>query len=398
MTSISDIDSHVKTIDDGISHQKEPEYVKNYRKAQLLQAQGMFELSLVHLQEAMVGVKPFKSEYVWERLYLSVGALLAGTLDYFGKHEEAEGLYIELLDTNPTGDYICDYAIFLHRRKRDYDKAEIFFIKALALHPTHSSLHLKYAGFLRHARHDITGAKKHYETAIQVNPQNADAMGSYASFLHGVIGSMEEASACYQQAIALDFTNANNLCNYGLFLSEVKDSYEEAEKLYKQALAITPTHVNTLYNYGVMLDTHCRRKDEAETLYRGALHEEPKHPFALYNLAVLLEEKLPANLRSLANIVPENTPIALVGATPKVGVTLTAAKSGLATYDHDSEPKGSDIIKETLNAVSTDVRASRSSSMRPTSKTDREDGRKNSLNDSLNIRKSSIRNEGYKGD
>lgn len=53
------------------------------------------------------------------------GALLAGTLDYFGKHEEAERLYIEILEINPTGDYICDYAIFLHRRKRNYDQAEM---------------------------------------------------------------------------------------------------------------------------------------------------------------------------------------------------------------------------------------------------------------------------------
>jgi hypothetical protein len=54
-----------------------------------------------------------------------VGALLAGTLDYFGKHEEAESLCIELLEANPSGDYFCDYAIFLHRRKRDYEQAEM---------------------------------------------------------------------------------------------------------------------------------------------------------------------------------------------------------------------------------------------------------------------------------
>jgi hypothetical protein len=50
--------------------------------------------------------------------------------------------------------HICMYVkIFLLINDR-------FFIKALALHPKHSSLHLKYAGFLRHARHDIMGAKK----------------------------------------------------------------------------------------------------------------------------------------------------------------------------------------------------------------------------------------------
>jgi hypothetical protein len=136
----------------------------------------------------------------------------------------------------------------------------------------------------------------------------------------------------------------------------------------------------------------------------------------------------------------------LVGATPKVGATLKAGrdyqsptKSGQATYDIDSEPKGvylfkhiniciymylyiylhmciyrylynicmciciytylligSDTTKETSNTVSTDVRASQSS-IRPESKNNRENIRKNSLNDSLNIRKYSIRNDGAKG-
>ena len=64
------------------------------------------------------------------------------------------------------------------------------FLRALALYPQHSSLHLKYAGFLRHARRDIVGADKHYELAVTTNPENSDALGSYASFLHGAIGNM----------------------------------------------------------------------------------------------------------------------------------------------------------------------------------------------------------------
>jgi hypothetical protein len=57
-------------------------------------------------------------------MFLSIGSLLASNLDYFGKYDEAETLYQELLLCDPEGDYICDYAIFLHKRKKDFDKAQ----------------------------------------------------------------------------------------------------------------------------------------------------------------------------------------------------------------------------------------------------------------------------------
>jgi hypothetical protein len=80
----------------------------------------------IHMYICMcIYLKKNVCRYIYIYIYIYIGALLAGTLDYFGKQEEAEGLYLELLDMNPKGDYICDYAIFLHRRKRDYDKAEM---------------------------------------------------------------------------------------------------------------------------------------------------------------------------------------------------------------------------------------------------------------------------------
>ena len=93
-----------------------------------------------------------------------------------------------------------------------------FYLKALALNPSHSSLNLKYAGFLRHIRDDVNNAEKHYKLAILNDPSNADALGNYASFLHGDLGNMEEAAQYYERAVTADMTHANNLCNYGLFL------------------------------------------------------------------------------------------------------------------------------------------------------------------------------------
>jgi len=269
----------------------------------LLLAQGKWTEALPCLQLAVEGARGLcnasaENKFLWTGFLCEVGAELASTLDYLGDVNGAEAVYNELLSTRPSGTFLGDYAIFLHRRKRDFVQAEAFYVRALQLHPHQSSVHLKYAGFLRHVKKDLKGADAAYRMAIETDKTNADAIGSYASFLHGVLGKIEMAGELYAEAIKQDTFHANNLCNYGLFLSEEKGKYALAEDLYKRALTNSPRHANTLYNYAVMLDSHLGRKDEAEDLYRRSLEVEPKHAFALYNLAVLLEDKVSAQERS----------------------------------------------------------------------------------------------------
>lgn len=133
---------------------------------------------------------------------------------------ECEKVYEELNHLRPSGTHIGDCAFFLHRRKRDYDHAELYYKKSLQLFG-HSSIHLKYAGFLRHVRKDLAAAEEHYRASVTSNPRNPDAMGSLASFLHGVHHRNDEAEELYKAAADLDDTHANNLCNFGLFLRYV---------------------------------------------------------------------------------------------------------------------------------------------------------------------------------
>jgi tetratricopeptide (TPR) repeat protein len=194
------------------------QHYKDYRRAQILQIQGFFQESLPFLHSSFDALKKTRSDFTVERLYYSVGSLYASTLDHLGKYNEAEVVYKQLLTDNPSGDYICDYAVFLHRRKRDYQQAEAFFSKALELYPDYSSVHLKYAGFVRHVKRDPVAAEKHYRAAIAANPDNSEALGSFASFLHGISRNMDEAEKYYKLAIEKDDVHVNNLCNFGLFL------------------------------------------------------------------------------------------------------------------------------------------------------------------------------------
>lgn len=102
----------------------EPAFVRHYRKAQLLISQGLFEDSLPCLQEAMDTIRPHRTDFVWERTYVAIGGLLASTLDYFGQYDHSEAIYKELFLANVNGEYLSGYAIFLHKRKKDFDEAE----------------------------------------------------------------------------------------------------------------------------------------------------------------------------------------------------------------------------------------------------------------------------------
>lgn len=119
-----DIKLYETQFENRINNELEPKYVQNYQLAQLYLVQGLFEKSLSCLEDAMNEIRSHRSEFVWGQLFLSIGGLLASHLDYFGKCNEAEAIYRELLGENPEGDYICDYAIFLHKRKKDYDMAQ----------------------------------------------------------------------------------------------------------------------------------------------------------------------------------------------------------------------------------------------------------------------------------
>lgn len=297
-----DMQAHINEWTDCISNASDdvPDYYVKYMRGQVLLSQGKYHDALQHIVVAMNGVRLVKHQYEWEAAYVSIGTMLASLHDYMGNVAEAYEVYNELLLVDETSPYIGDYAVFLHRRRRDFAKAEEYYLKAIQLFPAHSSVHLKYAGFLRHVRQDMSNAENYYKKAIEANPMHADALGTYASYLHGVVGDIEAAQQMYLAALQVDGTHSNNLCNYGLFLSEEKENYDLSEEYYKKSLKYSPKHANALYNYGVMLDTHCNKKDEAVNLYRRCVEVEPRHAYALYNLAVLLEEELTSYEQSLA--------------------------------------------------------------------------------------------------
>ena len=275
------------------SCQVDTQFLQNYSKAQTYYSEGKYSDSLKLFKSTLSELRQLikSNDGIWDRIYLNCASSYAHNLDLFNKIDEENEIYEELIRYSPTEFYIGEYAIFLHKRKKDYNNSEKYYKLSLELYPYQASIHLKYAIFLRHIRQDITNATIHYQRATELNPNSSETLGNYASFLHS-LKNYTEAKLYYQKANDIDQYNINNLCNYGLLLSEQFNQYSDAEKLYQQALLISNNqHSNTLYNYAVMLDSHCYRKTEAELLYRKTIELEPRHSYALYNLAVLLEDR-----------------------------------------------------------------------------------------------------------
>lgn len=102
----------------------QPNCLTNYLTAEILISQGNYEEGVKLITDSLNEIQLSKHEYQYQRLYESLSSLLANTYDSLGLFEQAEKIYIELLQEIPTSMCMGEYAIFLHRRKRDFEKAE----------------------------------------------------------------------------------------------------------------------------------------------------------------------------------------------------------------------------------------------------------------------------------
>lgn len=95
-----------------------------YQHAQLLVAVGRHEESLTHFEDAMQILTKFKSDFIWKRTFCSLGVQYATALDFLGNYDKASEVFKTIMEVDPQGFHIGDYALFLHRRKREFDRAQ----------------------------------------------------------------------------------------------------------------------------------------------------------------------------------------------------------------------------------------------------------------------------------
>lgn len=95
-----------------------------YNHAQVLTSVGRYNESLEYFEQSFHVLKKSISDSTYKRLFCLVGLHYATTLDYVGKYDKAGDVFSLIMEVDASGVHIGDYALFLHRRKRDFDKAQ----------------------------------------------------------------------------------------------------------------------------------------------------------------------------------------------------------------------------------------------------------------------------------
>ena len=169
-------------------------------------------------------------------------------------HQEADKFLRKITaESTPNSNSFGLYAFFLTDVRRDYDRAQDMYERAINADPNHANNLGNYATFMWTIRHDYDQAEAMFGRAIDADPNHANTLGSYAIFLKNVRHDHDRAQAMYERAIDADPTDADNLGNYAIFLKNVRHEYDQAKAMYERAIEANPNHANTLGNYSQLL-------------------------------------------------------------------------------------------------------------------------------------------------
>lgn len=102
-----------------------------YDHAQVLVCVGKHSEALPFFAEAQKLLYASRADPVWKRLFCSVCVNHATALDFLGQYDKAAEVFKVVMAEDPTGFHIGDYALFLHRRKRDFDQAQAYVFRVL---------------------------------------------------------------------------------------------------------------------------------------------------------------------------------------------------------------------------------------------------------------------------
>jgi len=157
-------------------------------------------------------------------------------------------------------------AIQLHQQGK-LDEAEKIYLQVLEVNPEHPDA-LHFYGVLSHQKGKNELAVELITKAIAFNPDYSDAYNNLGNVFKET-GKLAEAEEAYQACLAIDSKNIDALSNLGAVLRE-NEKYPEALATLQQAVALAPNHSQAYHNLGnVFKKLH--RLEEAITAYRKSI-------------------------------------------------------------------------------------------------------------------------------
>jgi len=244
------------------------------------------------------------------------------------------------LDPNHYGAHV-NLGNMLNNVRKDYDRAEELYRKAIELDPKYPTPLWNLSLILEVQKNDIPGAIKLVEECVRLGRANCedrlvnlraaatpagksyseglarknekkwpeaiaalrrcvdlDANHSSAWFELGYAfeqrdGNLSEASyEPYTRCIELEPKHVAAHVNLGNLFRDVRKDYDRAEELYKTSIGLDPKHVQAHTNLGTLLSNDARKDyDGAERMHRKAIELDPEHTPPLWNLSLILEKQ-----------------------------------------------------------------------------------------------------------
>jgi protein O-mannosyl-transferase len=184
-----------------------------------------------------------------------------------------------------------NYAYFLWKYLKDYDKAEEYYKRVIKTDPKNAYNFGNYGYLLYTIRRDYKGAEEYYKRAIDVNPRLAFVLNNYGLLMDDIRKDYDKAEEYYKRAIEVDPNLTDALSNYGLLLTNIRKDYDKAETYYKRAIEIDPNHADALNNYGLFWDYIRKDYNKAEEYYKRAIKADPKNAKRFEYYAIFLQSK-----------------------------------------------------------------------------------------------------------
>mmetsp|Transcript_22138 Transcript_22138/g.51076 ORF Transcript_22138/g.51076 Transcript_22138/m.51076 type:complete len:304 (+) Transcript_22138:528-1439(+) len=144
-----------------------------------------------------------------------------------------------------------------------------------------------FASFVNKVRKDPDRAEALYRRALAVEPTQPQALGNYARFLANVRGDLHRAEGLYEQALANGPNHVHNLVNFAQLLKQV-ERYDDAQELLKRATVADPESPIALNNYANFMWKVRDNVVAARDIYVRGLKANPKDPLLGRNYAIFL--------------------------------------------------------------------------------------------------------------
>jgi Tfp pilus assembly protein PilF len=170
------------------------------------------------------------------------------------KLDEAENLYVQVLENEPKNAEAWNFLGVINLQKFKLTIAEDYIKKALEISPEPYFYENLAKVYLE--REDTKKAITIYNELLKYMPESFNYTFNLAS-AYKVSGDIENAIKTYKRAIEIVPTNPDTYFNLGLIYNDLSNP-EEAIKYYKKAVELSPDDMETRYFTGI---TYFRNRD-----------------------------------------------------------------------------------------------------------------------------------------